>query len=99
MIFLGSRLLTNSPPQPERMSVAFFCRECGEVWARVPGGAHGWYAVGSNCQRCWNPAVIPGSFFGDLDWEDQERAMRRWPELAKWEFGCALKWAERMNDE
>jgi len=99
-IYLGSRLLVSKPLWPgeeARMSAAFFCSHCGEVWGRAVRGPL-WYAIQRPCERHADAYHIGGSFFQNYDWNDFpfKASLMAYPSLAVHEFRCHMAWAEKF---
>lgn len=89
---LASR--TNSPPP----SLAFFCPQCGEVWARCPIDNQRWTISHSPCEKCDRIDILtlPGSLWRALDTEFQNALPR---EALLREFHLALKYLDYLQSE
>lgn len=74
-------------------SIAFFCPECGQIWARLKSDFHtNWRWTGQTCENHSQkyPFEVPGTL--DMRWEPQiEEAMPRAVLLRQWRLYDAAR--------
>jgi hypothetical protein len=59
-LFLGPKLLAQTPHPPGGPNQALFCPRCGEVWARrVQSPAAPWWAKEGQCSPCGGGSLAP----------------------------------------
>ena len=85
-----------------RMSFAFCCPNCGELWAKIYRG-RGWYFVPRWCSECPKQlSEVNGSLFQRFDWFEEkvlEDFLRVNPDLLHHEFQVHLNWVERPKTQ
>ena len=103
--FLGSVVRPAAIVHGERQpaySYAYFCPDCGEVWARCPvtdsnGFVNKWQVQGGYCRKHperSNPFSVAGSLM--LAWEPEYcELLLSCPDVVKWEMARHLEFTER----
>lgn len=80
----------------EPYGVAYFCRVCGEVWAKFPVEGRQWVSYNVTCRKCDSPTGwnLPGSIW--LSWEKE--LMEALPfAVLLWEVKRELEWYDRSQ--
>ena len=113
LAYIGDRLLgsfqrpatiVHAERQPP-YSLAYFCPECGDIWARCPvfdsnGRRTKWEIGGGYCMLHPGPSpfTVAGSLL--LSWEPEYSALLlTLPEVVKWEFDRHMEFFERRRND
>lgn len=102
--FLGSfprpSVFVHAERQPA-YSYAYFCPNCGDIWARCPvtasnGFVNKWTIEGGYCREHPGPSpfTVAGSLL--LSWEpDYSNLLLSCPDVVRWEFDRHMEFAKR----
>ena len=104
--FLGSFVRPAAIVHAERQppySYAYFCTDCGEVWAKCPvtdsnGAVSKWQIQGGQCRKHPGPSpfVVAGSLL--LSWEPEYSSLLlSCPDVVQWEYDRHMAFFERRN--